>query len=404
MKRHVVSVIGLVLAAALLLLPGLHSSQAEPVVSNLYRGWNAFVNLAPGKPIADALVGINGKYGLVCRLNGQQQEWECNDANGPPALNKLQRLDRFASYTIFMNEEASLTHDADLPRLSVNTQLHAGWQLFSYLEEDLSVSDALAPLAGKYRTICLLKGGQQDWDCSDPNAPATLNELQQLEQFSAYMISMTEAGELTFDLGINPAEFHAQVDNPFFPLNPGDMQVHEGENTDEETGETFDTRVESTVLAETKVIASFTVRVVEVKDFEDGELVERTLDYYAQHNDGTVYYIGEDVDDYENGVVVGHTGQRLSGDGDNQPGIFMPANPQVGDEFEQERAPGIADDRSKVVAVNQAVTTPAGAFSGCIKTEDFDPLGNAKQFKFYCPGIGLVGEESDDAYSELISY
>jgi len=204
--------------------------------------------------------------------------------------------------------------------------------------------------------------------------------------------------------GINPADFQANVDNSFFPLIPGAAWVYEGEEVDPDTGETTKKRTESTVLSETDVVAGVEVTVVEVKDFDDGELVERTLDYYAQHNNGTVYYLGERVDDYEGGEVVGHTGQWLAGEGDNQPGIFMPADPQVGAEFEQERAPGIAEDQSKVIAVDQTVTTPAGNFSGCIQTEDFDPLGNVTEFKFYCRDVGLVREEPPGGFLDLISY
>ena len=203
---------------------------------------------------------------------------------------------------------------------------------------------------------------------------------------------------------LDPADFQARVDNRFFPLVSEGTRVYEGEEVDPETGETIEIRVESRVLAETDVIDDVEGTVVEVKDFEDDELVESTLDYYAQHKDGTVYYLGERVDDYEEGAVVGHGGQWLAGDGDNQPGIFMPGDPQVGDEFEQERAPGIAEDRSMVVGVDQTVTTPAGTFSGCIKTEDFDPLSDVTEFKLYCPDVGLVREEPPDGFVDLTSY
>lgn len=202
---------------------------------------------------------------------------------------------------------------------------------------------------------------------------------------------------------LDPADFQARVDNPFFPLISDGTLVYEGEEADAETGETVEIRIESTVLSETDDVAGVEVTVVEVKDFEDGELVESTLDYYAQHKDGTVYYLGEVVDEYDEGEVVGHGGQWLAGEGDNQPGIFMPAEPQVGDEFEQERARGVAEDRSKVVAVDQTVSTPAGTFSGCIKTEDFDPLGDVTEFKFYCPDVGLVREEPPDGFVDLVS-
>lgn len=206
------------------------------------------------------------------------------------------------------------------------------------------------------------------------------------------------------DATIDPAEFQAAVDNRFFPLSTLGPTVFEGQETDPDTGEVIELRVESTVLTETDTVAGVEVTVVEVKDYEDGELVELTLDYYAQHSDGTVYYLGESVDNFEDGELVDHEGQWLAGEGDNLPGVFMPADPQVGDEFEQERAPGVAEDQSKVVAVDQEVTTEAGTFTGCIKTEDFDPIDDVTEFKYYCPDIGMVREEAEDGGIELISY
>jgi len=202
---------------------------------------------------------------------------------------------------------------------------------------------------------------------------------------------------------IHPADFQATIDNPFYPLSSLGPRSYEGEESDPDTGEVVETRLESTVLPETDVVAGVEVTVLEEKNYEDGELVERTLDYFAQHKDGSVYYFGERVDDYEGGKVVGHESQWLAGEGENEPGVFMPAQPVVGAEFEPEKAPGVAEDRSKVVAADQTVTTPAGAFSGCIKTEDFDPLGNTTEFKYYCPGDGFVREEPESGFLDLVS-
>src|SRR5438094_208200 len=83
---------------------------------------------------------------------------------------------------------------------------------------------------------------------------------------------------------------------------------------------------------------------------------------------GWVNYLGERLNEYSNGQVVGDGGQWLAGEGQNQPGVFMPADPKVGDQFEQERAPGIAEDTSKVIVVGETVDVPAETASGCIKT------------------------------------
>ena len=203
---------------------------------------------------------------------------------------------------------------------------------------------------------------------------------------------------------IDPADFQAKVDHPFYPLASLGPRVFEGEETDPETGLVIKTRLESTVLPQTEVVAGVEVTVLQEKNYENGELVESTLDYFAQHRDGSVYYFGERVDDYEDGKAVGHKGQWLAGEGENQPGIFMPAQPTLGQRFEQEKAPGVAEDRSEIVAVDQAVTTPAGSFSGCLKTEDFAPLDNVTEHKYYCPDVGLVREEPSGGHLDLISY
>jgi hypothetical protein len=192
--------------------------------------------------------------------------------------------------------------------------------------------------------------------------------------------------------GINPDDFQSTVDNPYFPLASFTLLVYEGEEEDPDTGETIQVRGEVRLLPETKTVAGVEVSVIEDKVFEDGELVESTLDYYAQQRDGTVYYFGEDVDNYENGEIANHEGGWIAGEGDALPGIYMPADPQVGDAFEQERAPGIAEDRSTVIAVDQSVSTDAGDFTDCIETEDVNPLDGVTETKYYCRDIGFVRE------------
>jgi hypothetical protein len=202
----------------------------------------------------------------------------------------------------------------------------------------------------------------------------------------------------------DPADCTAQVDNELDPLSSLRLKVFEGSERDPDTDETVQTRGVARTQEEPMTVAGYPVTVVEVREFEDGELVERTLDYYTQCGEGDVYYVGEKVDDYEGGKIVGHGGQWQAGRGGAKPGLFMPADPEVGQSFEQERAPGVAEDRSTVVAVDVDVTVPAGQFTGCIKTEDFAPLDNITEFKFYCPEVGAVREESPGVNFDLVRY
>jgi hypothetical protein len=203
--------------------------------------------------------------------------------------------------------------------------------------------------------------------------------------------------------GVEPSEFSATVDNPYFPLASLRRTAFEG--TEQSDGETVSISAQNRVLDREQRIAGVPVTTVEVKEYQDGELVEHTFDYYAQRSDGTVFYMGEDVTDYENGKVVGQEGEWRAGEGNAKAGVFMPAKPRVGLRFEQERAPGVAEDRSRIVEVGVRVKTRAGSFRDCIRTRDFAPLGKQVEFKYYCPSVGLVREEDPNGTRfDLISY
>ena len=197
-------------------------------------------------------------------------------------------------------------------------------------------------------------------------------------------------------------DFTAKVDHPLFSLVSVHSQTFEGTEKDPKNGEVTKTRMEKRVLDQTETVGGVEVTALEVKEYDGDELVERTLVYFAQHRDGSVWYFGERIDNYEGGKVKGHEGQWLAGQGDARPGVYLPASPTVGQEFAQEQAPGVAEDRSTILAIDAEVTTPAGRFTGCIRVKDFDPRSKAEEFKFYCPKVGIVREEEPNGTSDLV--
>lgn len=203
---------------------------------------------------------------------------------------------------------------------------------------------------------------------------------------------------------IDPADFSPTITNKYFPLSLVGPKVFEGTDTDPDTGEVVQTRLESRTLPETTVVAGVTVTVLEEKAYDGGELVEVALDYFAQHADGAVYYFGEAVDNYEDGAFKDHAGQWRAGEDGASPGIYVAASPVVGTTYEQELAPGIAEDKSEVLAVGETVTAPAGTYSDCVKTRDYTPLEpGIEETKWHCAGVGLVREEGDGSVNELVS-
>jgi len=205
------------------------------------------------------------------------------------------------------------------------------------------------------------------------------------------------------NLEFDPSAFSTEVTNPYFPLPAGLVRTMEGVETDPETGETHDFLIEERVLRETFEVMGVQVLVLEVQEFEDGEIAEITLDYHAQHANGDVWYFGEHVDNYEDGEVVNHDGTWIAGEGENRPSVFIAADPQPFDTFLQEQAPGEAEDASAVVETGLTVIVPAGEFTDCIKTVDINPLEVTSEWKWYCPGAGVVREENADGVTELVS-
>jgi len=198
----------------------------------------------------------------------------------------------------------------------------------------------------------------------------------------------------------DPDDFVRRVDNPFFPLVPGTVYKYAGK-TDEGV-ETIEVRV----THETKRILGVRTIVVTDRAYLDGELVEDTIDWFAQDEAGNVWYFGEDTKELVDGVVVSTEGSWLAGEDGARPGIYMLARPRVGVAYPQERATGVAEDRARIVSLNETVSVTYGTFRRCLQTFDDSPLEpDAREFKYYARGIGLVLEvaEPEGERIELVS-
>ena len=183
--------------------------------------------------------------------------------------------------------------------------------------------------------------------------------------------------------------FSTEVDNPFFPLPVGHRLVLEGEQSG------ADVLVRITVLDEIETVAGVDTRVVEEYEATDGRVAEVSRNFFAQADDGTVCYFGEDVDVFdEEGQVTSHPGAWRADGEELLPGIFMPADPQPGQAFQQEVAPGIAEDQSKVVSLGDVAETPAGTFEETVTLLDRNPLDGSEDTKIYALGIGLIVDET----------
>jgi len=207
-----------------------------------------------------------------------------------------------------------------------------------------------------------------------------------------------------YTVNITGADLSITIDNTFFPAPVGASWVYES-MTDEGTEHIDVAVLDASDPKGTKDVMGADARVIRDTVRLNGAVIEDTWDWYGQDADGNVWYIGEDTAEYENGVFVCNCGAWEWGVDGALPGFIMLADPQVGDAYRQEYLAGEAEDVAEVVALNATATVAAGMFTGCVKTREVSVVDRSyEEFKYYCPGIGLVLEEAEDERVELISY
>ena len=205
---------------------------------------------------------------------------------------------------------------------------------------------------------------------------------------------------------LDPADFSINITNPYWPMRPGSRWVYRETDT---TG-SKQTAVIS-VTRQTKLIANgVTARVVRDVVSENGTPVEITDDWYAQDKAGNIWYLGEAVQNYENGKLVDRAGSFEAGVDGAQAGIAMPANPVPGLSYRQEYYKGEAEDKAAVITVGQEqVQVPFGHFNKkVLMTRDLVPTEpKVQELKFYAPGVGLILSMHTDGpggRAALVSY
>jgi len=150
-------------------------------------------------------------------------------------------------------------------------------------------------------------------------------------------------------------------------------------------------KVVITLLPETKTIEwereQVETLVSQFVSYVDGRIHEVALDSYAQADDGAVWFFGEDVFRYEDGVVLDKEGTWYAGK-DGPPAMIMPANPHVGDVFRSENIPGFIVEEVVVEAVGQRVAGPGGPVDGAMVGQELHILEGVAEDKTFAPGYG----------------
>jgi hypothetical protein len=184
--------------------------------------------------------------------------------------------------------------------------------------------------------------------------------------------------EPTFSVPVN-------VDNPLFPIS----ELHSAVLLGNDEGNPL--RIETVLLPEPKVIdvdgQKVETLVSQFVSYLDGRIHEVALDWYAQDDAGNVWYFGEDVFNYEDGVVADTDGTWIAGK-DGPPGMIMPADPQIGQAYRPENIPDLVFEEVVVKTLDITVDGPRGPVTGAmVGTENHLLEGNYED-KTFAPGYG----------------
>jgi hypothetical protein len=204
---------------------------------------------------------------------------------------------------------------------------------------------------------------------------------------------------------LDPADFSANIDNKRWPMTVGSKWVYRVVDTAD--GSTM--RQVIKVTDQTKLIADgIEARVVKDVVTDHGKRVEVTDDWYAQDSKGNVWYFGEHTIAYEHGKPTDNGSWEAGVDG-AMPGVALPAKPRVGLRYREEYSKGVAEDQSRVIALDMQSQVRAGHFKHALMTEDFSPIErNVSELKFYAKGSGqavlAIDVSGGTDREELIKY
>lgn len=277
---------------------------------------------------------------------------------------------------------------------------------------DVSVDLDLVTLADGSQASNFITLQTLEWVPLDPD-PAASEEHKYFAPGIGLVLETDTAGAQRVELkqimddtmpNLSPEDFSSPtlINNKFFPLVPGTTyRFITSEGEDEEL-------ILYEVLDETRDVMGISTRVVRDRVYIDGDefsgiLVEDTRDWFAQDDEGNVWYMGEEVDNYDdNGVFSDNDGSWEAGVDGAQPGIQMKQNPLKGDSYHQEYLLGEAEDIAAIVSTNASTSLENGTAYTSLKVKEWNPLEEGStEYKYYAAGVGFIREEKLDEAGEV---
>lgn len=237
-------------------------------------------------------------------------------------------------------------------------------------------TQALVPVQPTQTQEIQLTPIQEQTQAPSPTQAVTTNNERQEPAFAEF----------------DPANFDdsANIDNKWSPMQPGTFWAYEGNIT--EDGEIVPHRIEFIVTDLVKEIENVRTAVTWSVDYTGGKLVEKEISFYAQDNDGRVWYLGEYPEEYEDDKFV-KAPTWIAGIEGARAGVKMQAEPQVGlSSLFQGWGPAVEwSDYGMVDQMGLQTCVPVDCYEDVlvIAESSLDEKG-AFQLKYFAPDVGEI--------------
>ena len=208
----------------------------------------------------------------------------------------------------------------------------------------------------------------------------------------------------------DPSNFDSstEITNKWMPMQPGTQWVYEGTAVDEE-GNNFARRIEFTITDLTKEINGVRTVVAWIVDYNNDEVIEKEVAFYAQDNDSNVWYLGEHPEEFADGKFV-DAPTWIAGLEDARAGIKMMAEPQVGTaKYFQGWGPAVEwSDYGRIEKMGREPCVPVDCYKDVLVIAEASlKEAGAAQFKYYVPNVGEVrvnwgGQDATQEALELV--
>jgi hypothetical protein len=246
------------------------------------------------------------------------------------------------------------------------------------------------PIAGLAAMTIALAATAAEASAADPTcaASARIDVPQPTQaQLAAAGLAKFPVAPLSqrVDLVAPPFSHPTSVTNPLFPISA----LHSAVINGHVDGKPL--KIETTLLPETRIIEwspgqCVRTLVSQFVAYLGGRIEEVALDLYAQDDAGSVWYFGEDVFNYRDGVVGDTAGTWHAGK-EGPAAMIMPAHPQVGGVNRSENIPGLVFEEVTTKQVGLTLHGPRGPVAGGMLGSELHDDGT-REDKVFAPGYG----------------